>query len=184
MDLYFSNGQAHPIATLPPLSLRVWLSDAPCSDPFGGAGQRGGDRRCVALTVSMALLRVSLRAAGSVSTRCRRADTAVTSSASERRHDDQPLADLAVAFAQLGDALIELAGEAGEVALLPVLAGDPELSAVDANVHLRHDDLVCGSMFVGVEHGADARDGDIEPARDLAIGGFERPRARDRGIEI
>ena len=57
----------------------------------------------------------------------------------ERRHHGEPgIADLAEFRAQPADARIEIAREIHEVALLAVLAGHPELPAVDGDADLGH----------------------------------------------
>src|SRR5205085_2665770 len=57
----------------------------------------------------------------------------------QRRHDGQPrVADLAEALAQALDALVELGGEPRQMRFLAVLAGKPELAAMDGDGHLRH----------------------------------------------
>src|SRR5439155_2689720 len=40
------------------------------------------------------------------------------------------------------------------------------------------------SAVIGLQHGSDGVDGDVEAARDLAVGGLERARARNRVVEI
>src|SRR5262249_54148161 len=65
----------------------------------------------------------------------------------ERRHHGEPhVADLAEIAAQLGDALVEILGEPGEVLLLPVVAGHPVVPLVDADDHLPHRDQALCSV--------------------------------------
>jgi hypothetical protein len=71
---------------------------------------------------------------------------------------------------------------------LTILAGHAVLASVDGDAHMSHDELPGGrrllSTLMGVEHGADRVDREIEPARDLAIGGLEAIAAGSLGIEI
>src|ERR1700704_2990238 len=67
--------------------------------------------------------------------------------------------------------------------LLAVFAGHAELAAVDGDIHLRHGILTSASIL-SLENESNALHGSVEPARDLAVRGFQAAHLAELRVEV